>query len=170
VRAHILSACTRPHNLPALAESIEAAACEPWEVCWHIRFDSALEHVGGQRLKNQMIDQITDGWVCFLDDDTTMHPEFLRQMADAVTDAGAVVVSQWRENGQVLVAAREHLKVGSVDIGQAFIARALIGAHRIPEHYEGDGEFLAAVLRERDAVAFLPDILSRHNALDWIAA
>jgi hypothetical protein len=156
--------------MPALAESIEAATCDPWEVCWHIRFDSGLQHVGGQRLKNQMLDQISDGWVCFLDDDTTMHPEFLRQMGEAVTDAGAVVVSQQRQNGQVLVAAHEHLKVGSVDIGQAFIARALIGEHRIPEHYEGDGEFLAAVLDAWPAVAYLPDILSEHNALEGVPA
>jgi hypothetical protein len=140
MRAHIVTACTRPHNLPLMAESIEAATCEPWEVHWHIRFDSALQHVGGQRLKNQMLDQIEDGWVCFLD------------------------------GPQVLAAAHEHLQVGSVDIGQAFIARSLIGNTRIPEHYEGDGVFLQAVLASWPAVAYLPDILSEHNALEGVPA
>jgi hypothetical protein len=151
-----------------MAESIEAATCDPWEVHWHIQFDAALQHVGGQRLKNQMLDQIEDGWVCFLDDDTTMHPEFLHRMAEAVKDTGAVVVSQQRQNGQVLAAAHEHLQVGSVDIGQAFIARSLIGSTRIPEHYDGDGMFLAAVLTNWPAVAYLPDVLSEHNALEGV--
>jgi hypothetical protein len=168
MRAHILTACTRPQNLPAAAESIMAATCDPWDVTWHIRFDPEQQHVGGQRLKNEMLDQIEDGWVCFLDDDTTMHPEFLQRMADAVADAGAVVVSQQRQSGQVLTADPAHLRVGCVDIGQAFIARALIGTNRIPEHYEGDGVFLQAVLASWPAVAYLPDVLSEHNALEAV--
>jgi hypothetical protein len=169
MRAHIITACTRPGNLPAVAESIMAATCDPWDVTWHIRFDPEQQHVGGQRLKNEMLDQIEDGWVCFLDDDTTMHPDFLRRMAEAVKDAGAVVVSQQRQNGMVLVAADGHLQVGSVDIGQAFIARSLIGTHRIPEHYEGDGMFLQAVLAGHYFVTYLPDVLSEHNALEPVA-
>jgi hypothetical protein len=170
MRAHVLTACTRPHNLPVVAESIMAATCDPWDVTWHIRFDPAQQHVGGQRLKNEMLDQIEDGWVCFLDDDTTMHPEYLRRMAEAVKTAGAVVVAQQRQNGMVLTAAQEHLKVGAVDIGQAFISRPLIGTHRIPEHYEGDGVFLQAVLAGHYFVTYLPDILSEHNALEAVAA
>jgi predicted O-methyltransferase YrrM len=108
--------------------------------------------------------------VCFLDDDTTMHPEYLRRMAEAVKTAGAVVVAQQRQNGMVLTAAQEHLKVGAVDIGQAFISRPLIGTHRIPEHYEGDGVFLQAVLAGHYFVTYLPDILSEHNALEAVAA
>jgi hypothetical protein len=174
MRAHVLTACTRPQNLDLVAESIMAATCDPWDVTWHIRFDPEQQHVGGQRLKNEMLDQIEDGWVCFLDDDTTMHPEFLRRMAEAVADAGAVVVSQQRQGGHpfyggVLVAAHENLQVGSVDIGQAFIARSLIGPHRIPEDYEGDGMFLNAVLANWPAVAYLPDVLSEHNALEAVA-
>jgi hypothetical protein len=169
MRAHVLTACTRPHNLPVVAESIMAATCDPWDVTWHIRFDPAQQHVGGQRLKNEMLDQIEDGWVCFLDDDTTMHPDFLQRMTEAVADAGAVVVSQQRQNGMVLTAAHTHLRVGCVDIGQAFIARSLIGTHRIPEHYEGDGMFLQAVLGNWPAVAYLEEILSEHNALEAVA-
>jgi hypothetical protein len=169
MRAHVLTACTRPGNLRAVAESIMAATCDPWDVTWHIRFDPAQQHVGGQRLKNEMLDQIEDGWVCFLDDDTTMHPEFLQRMAEAVKDSGAVVVSQQRQDGRVLVAAHEHLQVGLVDIGQAFIARSLISGTRIPEHYEGDGMFLQAVLANWPAVAYLPEILSEHNALEPVA-
>jgi hypothetical protein len=162
MKVHIVTACTRPQNLPAVAESIMAAICDPWDVTWHIRFDPAQQHVGGQRLKNEMLDQIEDGWVC-------MHPDFLRRMAEAVADAGAVVVSQQRQNGMVLTAAPTHLRVGCVDIGQAFIARSLIGTHRIPEHYEGDGMFLQAVLGSWPAVAYLGEILSEHNALEALA-
>jgi hypothetical protein len=171
VRLHILTACTRPHNLPALAESIEAATVAPWEVCWHIRFDAALEHIGGQRLKNQMLDQITDGWVVFLDDDTVMHPLLMERIGEH-SYADAVVVSQDRADGRHLTAARDQLRVGDVDIGQAVIRRKLIAGHRIPETYEGDGEFLAAVLSAERALAvvFLRETLSAHNALEGMPA
>lgn len=165
---HVLTACTRPHNLPLLAESLEAAACDPWEICWHIRFDPQLEHVGGQRLKNQMLDQITDGWVAFLDDDTTMHPELLQRVAFCMA-GDAVVVSQDRADGRHLKAARANVRVGHIDIGQAVIRRSAIGDHRIPEHYEGDGRFLADVLAGL-ATVFVTDVLSHHNALEGVAA
>jgi hypothetical protein len=166
-RLHVLTACSRPENLARVAESIAAAACEPWEVCWHVRLDRAREHVGGQALKNRMLDQITDGWVCFLDDDTVMHPDFLTAVAEN-QDAHMVVVSQRRTDGRTLVAAAANMRVGHVDIGQAAIRRERIDSS-IPEHYEGDGVFLADVAATA-RVAYVAEVLSFHNALDPVAA
>lgn len=165
---HVLTACSRPGLLPAVARSIDIASNVAWEVCWHVRLDFARTHVGGQRLKNMMLDQIEDGWVCFLDDDTLMHPELLRRAAQ-YQDADAVVVSQRRADGRVLRSGRENVRVGSIDIGQALIRRDTVGDHRLPEMYEGDGVFLMAVL-SAPTVVFLPDVLSDHNALEQAAA
>lgn len=168
-RLHVLTACSRPENLARVGESIGAATCESWEVCWHVRFDLAREHVGGQKLKNDMLDQIGDGWVYFLDDDTVMHPDLLRVLAENVR-ADAVVVSQQRSDGPVLRAASTNLRVGFVDIGQAVLRRDLIGNARIPTTYVGDGVFLSELLSGHVGVAYLDAILSYHNALESVAA
>ena len=162
-----MTACTRPHNLPVIAESIQAAMCDPWEVCWHIRFDLAREHVGGHKLKMDMLDQITDGWVLFLDDDTAMHPDVLRYVAEHL-DAAGVVVSQDRTAslGHMLVAAPQNMRLGGVDIGQVVLRRSLIGDTDMPPYYGGDGTFLHGILHGRSDVVYLPEVLSLYNALE----
>ncbi len=167
MKLHILTACTRPQNLPALADSVLAALCEPWEVCWHIRFDPAREHLGGHKLKNDMLAQIDDGWVVFLDDDTVMHPELLRHVAEHL-DAAGVVVSQDRTAslGHMLWAIPQNMRLGGVDIGQVVLTRELIGDAQQPEYYGGDGTFLQGILQGRSDVVYLSETLSLYNALE----
>lgn len=133
---------------------------------WHLRYDLGLEHIGGQAVKNAMLDSITDGWVWFLDDDTLAHPS-LYSAVERIADSGlasAVVVSQDRHDGRILEAAPENVAVNEIDIGQAVMHRDLIGRKRIPETYAGDGEFLEAVLD--GGAVYLNEILSFHNALE----
>ena len=166
-RLHILTACTRPENLPALAESIQAAMCEPWEFCWHIRFDPARQHLGGHALKEDMLDQIEDGWVVFLDDDTLMHPDLPRRVAEHL-DAAGVVVSQDRTAslGHMLWATPENMRLGGVDIGQVVLRRELIGDADMPPYYGGDGTFLHEILQGRDDIVYLDEALSLYNVLE----
>jgi hypothetical protein len=166
LKLHILTAVSRPENLPAIAESLATAAVNAPNVnlAWHWRYDLHRRHVGGQALKNAMLDEIRDGWVWVLDDDTLAHPDVLRVVSEQ--DADAVIVSQRRTTGAVLVASPERMVAGGVDIGQAFLQRNLIGDHRIPADYNGDGLFLQAVLEgEGEWTTYLPDVLSLHNAL-----
>jgi hypothetical protein len=166
-RLHVLTACTRPQNLPVLANSILAAMCDPWELCWHIRFDPAREHLGGHKLKNDMLAQIDDGWVLFLDDDTVMHPDVLRHVAEHL-DAAGVVVSQDRTAslGHMLWAAPQNMRLGGVDIGQVVLRRELIGDVEMPPYYGGDGVFLGRILLGRDDVVYLNEVLSYYNVLE----
>jgi hypothetical protein len=168
---HVLTACTRPQNLPLLATSIQNAMCEPWEVCWHIRFDPAGEHLGGHKLKMDMLAQITDGWVVFLDDDTLMHMDVLQRVADH-SDAAGVVVSQDRTAslGHMLWAAPQNMRLGGVDIGQVVLRRELIGDAEMPPYYGGDGTFLASILQNRDDIVYLDEVLSLYNALEAATA
>jgi len=166
VRLHVLTACTRPHNLPDIAQSLRIAMCEPWELCWHVRFDLACEHLGGHKLKQDMLAQITDGWVLFLDDDTVMHPDVLRRVAEHL-DADGVVVSQDRTAslGHMLWAAPQNMRLGGVDIGQVVLRRELIGDTEMPPYYGGDGTFLQSVAQGANLV-YLDDVLSFYNALE----
>jgi hypothetical protein len=170
MKLHVLTAVTRPENLPVLAESLAAACYGPdFELCWHIRYDLSCAHVGGHQLKNDMLDGIQDGWVWMLDDDTVTHPDLFVTLADTVEAdpaVAALVVSQLRPEGRVLHAAPENVVMGGIDIGQAVIRRDVIGDHRQQEIQGGDGHFLEAVLRQRDDVVYLDETLSFHNALE----
>lgn len=173
VLVHVLTAVSRPENLDRVDESIfDALAGAPdVTLTWWKKNDLEREHVGGQRPKNVMLDQITDGWVCVLDDDTIMHPKFLRRIYRAHRQhpqAKAFVVSQKRTTGVVLQARRENLKVGMVDAGQVVIRRDLIGDMRIPETYAGDGEWIEALLAYEPDVVFIGEVLSLHNALTGV--
>lgn len=158
---HVLTACTRPQNLSRIAASLRAWNTD--DFIWHIRFDPHGRHVGGQAVKNAMLDEIADGWVMFLDDDTLVHP-YLWKRYLAHRDTPAIVFSQDHSQLGILRAAPENVAVGSIDIGQVILRRELIGTHRIPKGYAGDGEFLSVILPKVDAV-YLDEILSFHNAL-----
>ncbi len=172
---NILTAVSRPENLEEIKGSIDIAEqSSPYvglEVRWYKHEDLRREHVGGQRSKNQMLSHVTKGWVCILDDDTTMHPQFLWRIYRAHRQnpyAKAIVVSQKRTTGVVLQACPTNLKVGMVDAGQVCIRRDFIGDIRIPETYAGDGEWIECLLRYEASTVFLPQVLSLHNALSGV--
>lgn len=168
---HVLTAVTRPENLPEIADSIAISSERTGAVIqWHTRNDPGRDHVGGQHLKNLMLDEITDGWVCILDDDTIMHPNFLRKIQHALHNnpqLEAIVVSQKRTTGVVLKASPDNAVLGKIDAGQAVIRRDVIGDRRIPETYAGDGQWLEEILASA-FVLYLPDVLSLHNALSGV--
>jgi hypothetical protein len=83
---HILTAMTRPQNLPKMAESLIPAAAAGVELTWHFGYDVDRKHIAGQAVKNRLLDTITapDDWVWILDDDNTAHPDFFRRLAETV--------------------------------------------------------------------------------------
>ncbi len=177
MRLHVLTAVTRPENRPLIEASIEAAKERERnvDVFWWQRPDPKREHVGGQWLKNRMLDEIDlnglGGWVCILDDDTLMHPRFLQKVYRAYhhhPHVNAIVVSQRRTTNVILQAKPENMVVGKVDAGQVVIRRDFIGDLRIPETYAGDGEWIECLLFGREDVLFMPDVLSLHNALSGV--
>jgi hypothetical protein len=175
VLIHILTAVSRPENLTRVGDSIFDNLPEEVDVMWWHRPDPNREYVGGQWLKNRMLEEIglngLTGWVCILDDDTLMHPSFLRKIYRAHRqhpEANAIVVSQKRTTGVVLQARPENMVVGKVDAGQAVIRRSLIGDLLIPETYAGDGEWLECLLYGRDDVHYMSEVLSLHNVLSGV--
>jgi hypothetical protein len=168
MRLHVVTAITRPANLAAIADSLAAACCiARVDLVWHWRFDWQREHVGGQKLKNDALDDIRDGWVWMLDDDTIAHSEIIQAWAQHAhqDDVGAVVFGQSRADGRTLYASEDDARIGYIDIGQAFLRRDVIGEHRLPEHYDGDGMFLEVVLPESGAI-YDNRLLSFHNRLE----
>lgn len=168
MRLHVITAITRPANLGEIAASLAAAcATARIDLVWHWRFDYQREHVGGQKLKNDALDTISDGWVWMLDDDTIAHSEILQAWAQhaKIADVTAVIFGQLRADGRTLVADPENARRGMIDIGQAFLRRDAIGEHRLPEDYDGDGMFLERILPTANVI-YNNRMLSFHNRLE----
>jgi hypothetical protein len=169
MKLHVLTAITRLHNVPRIAESLTAAAGYV-DLVWHWRFDIERQKVGGQELKNDMIDGITDGWIWILDDDNLMHPLFCKTLIQTLTahpDALMIVVGQVPLGGYIRQAAHQNLRVDHVDAAQMIIRRDALGAHRLPLTYAGDGllaETLAKAL-PTDQIICIPDVVSYYNRL-----
>lgn len=169
---HLLTAVTRPENLPAIAASIATAqlTAPPIEVVWHMRYDQLGEHPGGQLLKNQMIDGISDGWVWILDDDNVMQGEFLEALfvhAAEHPEAQLIVCAQRHNNGWVRKVNRSMLRETHVDAAQVVARRDAIGDLRIPEHYCGDGAFIEALANQLDPdrITYIHRPVVSYNAL-----
>jgi hypothetical protein len=162
MKLHVLTALTRPENLEAIANSLLAAKCDGVEVCWHIR-KGQRDDPGGQRTKNSLLDEISDGWVWILDDDTVVHPDLFRRVLPQAEKSDAVVVGQIRPPDGWVMEGR--IMVGGIDTGQVVFRRELAGDRRIPEEYAGDGLFFEQILTGNDRVTFIGDGLSYYNAL-----
>lgn len=56
----------------------------------------AIEHAGVAAARNAGIDAATEDWVCFLDDDDLLHPDYLSNIEDAVlADSTRGAMSTW---------------------------------------------------------------------------
>ena len=170
MKLHVLTACTRSENLDAMAESLMDAPAAGISVAWHIRLDPERQHVGGQKLKNDMLDEIRDGWVWILDDDNIAHPAFFAALAGVVLarpEAQLIVISQQHRSGWVRQAHRKMLRASHVDAAQVVVRRDAIGLLRIPENYCGDGEWIEALAKglAGEQIAYIQEPVVYYNYL-----
>lgn len=168
MKFHILTAVTRPAHLSRIGEAL-ATAPATVEITWHLRLDPRREHVGGQRLKNDLIDQIADGWLWICDDDNLPHPDLFTLVPAIAADpsVGLIVVSQELPDGTIRRAEDGCLKVNAVDAAQLIIRRDVLGDLRLLEVYAGDGllaEALAAAV-PAEAIRYLWEPAAYYNAL-----
>ena len=167
MKLHVVTACSRPENLPQVASSIPELA-----VWWLVgKAPNALDRshyflpapmsVGGQAQKNLALEYIDgDDWVYFLDDDTVMHPDFPSVLAgyDTQPVRGLVFSSDSRSLSDV--------RVGCIDQGQYVLKRNTIGDSRIPLVYEGDGLFIEGLYKAcPEGFVRLDRVLAYYNRL-----
>ena len=164
-RLTIITPCSRPQNLPAMAESIKPGR-SLFDLVWLVVFDNkeCEESKVGNYQRNCALEAITDGWVYFLDDDTTIHPEFFAELAEV--KSGAVAFEQDLGTWVRKVAPSE-MKVCKIDMGQVAIRRDVIGDIRFALGiYEADGIFIQAVYGNNpEAWSFIEKPLCYYNKL-----
>lgn len=145
---HVLTACARPEFLPAFAAEMgDAAQLAGVDLRWHVAFDIGRQFVGGQAVKNRMLDSIPEsdsGWVWIGDDDNRLEPAMLKAVAEYDARPVDVVIFAQRRGKQI---APPCAVVDRVDAAQFVARRSAIGAHRLPTKYNGDGLLIAAVAK-----------------------
>lgn len=153
---HVITACSRLEGLARLAPTLAHPI-----VRWHVSFDLERRHIGGQAVKNRLLDSIVDGWVWICDDDNIPAPGFLDCLATLLPGITADVVLFGQDRGARGVHSPV-LEVGRIDAAQAVMRRETIGGMRLPEIYEGDGVLICRVCAGRP-VLFVDEPLTYWN-------
>ena len=164
-RLTLVTPCSRPQNLPLIAESIKPGR-NLFDVIWMVIFDNGecpQSRVGNYQ-RNCALEAIIDGWVYFLDDDTLIHPELFGELAKVKT--GAVAFGQTLKDG-IRPASQATMKVCQIDMGQVAIRREVIGNARFALGiYEADGIFIESVYNSNpDKWSLIDKPLSYYNKL-----
>lgn len=158
---HIITACSRPEFLPAWAADLaEAARGAGVDLRWHVAFDMERQHIGGQAVKNRILDSISgDGWVWIGDDDNTLDQAMLSAVAEYDARPVDVVIFAQRRGQQL---APPCAVLNRVDAAQFVARRSAIGSHRLPETYNGDGMLIAALAKTARMV-YDQRVLTNYN-------
>lgn len=180
----VVTACSRPGNLPRLARSL-ASLANPhgYGLRWWVIFDAdapgevppakgwaieaaALPSPGnwGHAQANLALDRISHGFVWILDDDNLPHPDLLacRYEPNTLTLIGQQVTA---DNVRIPQPA-----CGLVDKAQIVADRAAIGDIRMPLDCFGDGRFVELLYAAHpEALRIDPTVRANYNRLTWPA-
>lgn len=194
-KLNIITPCSRPQNLSLLLESIQIANNDQFDITWYIIFDAseipkldpALNQaysnliikldkiknhnsVAGNCQRNLALDQISGGFVYFLDDDNLMHPDLLNIATNLIKIHGEEIIivgKQLLSNGHVRNIGSHLIIPGSIDIAQVFLHRNLIGNKKWPlPYYNADGRFLENIhLVNYLKFIFIERVIAYYNKL-----
>lgn len=146
----IVTALSRIENLDRIVDNIKKSfhridmrwycLFDPVQVTTGLTFDAYRSgyacdgDIWGNTQKSQGLEEITDGWVYFLDDDNLIHHEFEAALLLAIEEhpsAKGFVFNQLDTAGkQLRQATRENYTYGKIDLGQFVLRRSLIGDNR----------------------------------------
>lgn len=174
---NIITPCSRPHLLHTIAESINIPK-ENYR--WIVVFDSDTipdgipeceaycikdaNSVAGNAQRNLAIDLITEGYIYFNDDDTTMHPELWDNVKDLTNDF--IHFDQEEKDGSIRLRHNE-VRLSYIDSHNFIIHRTLIGSDEIfvIDRRDADGVFAENCYNKSKNSQYIPKVLSTYNAL-----
>ena len=177
MKLHIITPCSRPENLAEVATSINIPSAS---YTWHIVFDRPKENVpaslippkaiayyhtnpqskAGNAQRNFILDKLSDGYIYFLDDDTTMHPNLYQKVSTLHNDF--IHFDQVFPDGKKRIGGT--VKVNHIDTGSVVVDRKIIGNIRFKiERYDADGYLWEQVFRNAQTPVYIPEPLSIYN-------
>lgn len=186
---NIVTPVTRPENLYVLKACIKDQISPYFSVKWYCIYDPGKNNTviendekwiiskyggtsndcGGGTQRNEALTSIESGWVCFLDDDNLFYDgygKFISQTIKNNQSFSAFVVSQKRLSGD-LIAKKEYMKVGHIDIAQVVLSNDIISSSRFFEDvYQSDYFFIKNVYKKnREKFMFIDKFLCNYNFL-----
>jgi len=175
---NIVTPCSRPENLKAIAESINITAENYRWIVVHdadefpdIEMPKEAEHhlyreqgsIAGHAQRNFANRLIADGYVLQIDDDTILHPNFWEAVKDCEEDI--VSWAQTWANGEHRLAAGNYW-VGGIDSGSYMVKRSVIGDLQWQvSRYDADGLFAQQVVARTKSQRRIERYLSYYNYL-----
>lgn len=175
---NIVTPCSRPENLKAIAESINIPSRHYRWIVVHdadefpdIEMPKEAEHhlyreegsIAGHAQRNFANRLIADGYVLQIDDDTILHPDFW----EAVKDCEEDIVSwaqTWANVAHRLAAG--NYWVGGIDSGSFMVKRSVIGDLQWQAgRYDADGLFAQQVVARTKSQRRIEQHLSYYNYL-----
>lgn len=120
-------------------------------------------------MRNEVFEQITNGYVHVLDDDNILHPNFWRLVEENIKpEKPCVLVGHqvFKNNMPRLTGAPENMRVCQVDSASIVWDRALQGDIMWNDTYECDGWFVEEMMRRHsDKFIYCNENISYYNYL-----
>lgn len=166
----IITSCSRPEAIFEVYNSVKGMVKKledgTYNIYWYIIYDgekvkepnrrnftnedawivegSTSEAGKGYSQRNFALNMIKDGWICFLDDDNIIHPEFYNEISKHLDeDLNGIIIDQiFKFGNNRLVAKPENMRVCNIDIAQYILRREYIGEKRFNLEYCSDGHFI----------------------------
>ena len=147
VHLHVVTPVTRWHLLGRVADSLRTLG--GFDVRWHV-VGSAGGGFGGRERTEALrrIPADDPGWVLFLDDDTTVHPDLGDVLAHALRlhpTADAVVWGQAFPDGRLRLRANADAGTGGIDTGSFAVRASVVAGVTWGDEYTADAAFWRAV-------------------------
>jgi hypothetical protein len=191
----------------SIIQAIQNADSKAFLVVWYIVFDTTkitkdiknindfknilnsnyftiiYEYVGGEGIsgnlqRNHALDKITNGWICWIDDDNIMHSDYfkiivpvIRNTRDVIDDGGIQAYNIPKEIQGITYAsdirAGNNISVCNIDTAQFTLKRELIGDTKWDvNRYDADGVFISEIYNNnKDKFIILDDVLCYYNKL-----
>jgi hypothetical protein len=186
---NIITACSRPQNLEVIQRSIPTGKEVNWIICHDATQDTRPAvfpgelfiwedwHKGGiygTSQRNHILGLLEDPlaldtWLLFLDDDTVLHPEFmrgLRELMSAHPDKKGFIFAQDIGGGRVRTVHAGNVKRNWIDMGQFVINIELVCGERFEQKYEADGIFIEHIYeRAAERFTITNRVMSYYNFL-----
>lgn len=177
---NIITPCTRPQNLPAIAASINIPR---QDFRWLVVFDSDTvpdceipsiaeayahtcpESVSGNAQRNYGLELVIRGHVYFNDDDTTLHEILWPGVKDKLEQHDFISFPQIYKNGQGRLFGHR-IMPGSIDSHNFIVAHSICRYIRWRlDSYGADGFFAQECFRDAKNPLHTVDALSVYNSL-----
>ena len=179
----IVTACSRPHFLPKLYESIDFDKIKQWIIVYDtskgykfqqlypdnpkiLELESEKPTLIGGVPKTMGIQLIESGFVYIMDDDNIVHPDFWKLIDSMEFDSRYFYTfnSFICADGSVLYG--NQCKTGTIDTSQYIIPRNMIGTNIWDDTYDGDGKFIEKVYNaNKDKLFYINKVCSYYNFL-----